>query len=117
MVHVDETTWIKAGIQLSDGEACLGSVLTVGQSDWAKSVYRGPASRLHLRITVLKGVLRLQWSQDGMRWPLLRLCPFQQASSYLVGPMCFSPARHGLKVLFSDFRIGAPMVKALHDLT
>lgn len=117
MVRVDETTWIKAGIELSDGEACLGSVLTVGQSDWATSAYHGPASRLHLRVTVLKGVLRLQWSQDGVRWPLLRLCPFPQASSYLVGPMCCSPERHGLKVRFSDFRIGAPMVKALHDLT
>jgi hypothetical protein len=31
--------------------------------------------------------------------------------------MCCSPERHGLKVRFSDFRIGAPMVKALHDLT
>jgi regulation of enolase protein 1 (concanavalin A-like superfamily) len=65
----------------------------------------------------IKGVLRLQWSQDGVRWPLLRLCLFPQASSYLVGPMCCSPERHGLKVRFSDFRIGAPMVKALHDLT
>jgi uncharacterized protein len=76
MVRVDETAWVKAGIELSDGEPCLGSVLTVGQSDWATSVYHGTASPLYLRITVENGVLRIQWSQDGLRWPLLRLCPF-----------------------------------------
>ena len=83
MVRVDETTWIKAGIELSDGEACLGSVLTVGQSDWATSAYHGPASRLHLRVTVLKGVLRLQWSQDGVRWPLLRSARFRRHRAIL----------------------------------
>ncbi|MDB5661049.1 MAG: Regulation of enolase protein [Cypionkella sp.] len=117
MVRVDETAWVKAGIELSDGEACLGSVLTVGQSDWATSVHHGPASILHLRITVEKGVLRIQWSQDGMRWPLLRLCRFPKASTYLVGPVACSPEREGLKVQFSEFQLGAPNGKALHDLT
>ncbi|PTE22364.1 hypothetical protein C5F48_07740 [Cereibacter changlensis JA139] len=54
---------------------------------------------------------------DGLRWPLLGLCPFPQASSYLVGPMCCSPERDGLKVRFSEFQIGAPVGKVLHDLT
>ncbi len=117
MVRVDETAWIKAGIELSDGEACLGSVLTIGQSDWATSAYRGPASDLHLRVTVEKGVLRVQASQDGLRWPLLRLCPFPVATSYLVGPMCCSPEREGLNVRFSEFQVGAPLGKDLHDLT
>ena len=117
MVRVDETAWVKAGIELSDGEACLGSVLTVGQSDWATAVHTGPSSRLYLRVTVEKGVLRIQWSQDGLRWPLLRLCPFPQAPAYLVGPMACSPEGSGLTVRFSEFQIGAPMGKALHDLT
>jgi regulation of enolase protein 1 (concanavalin A-like superfamily) len=117
MVRVDETAWVKAGIELSDGAPCLGSVLTVGQSDWATSVYHGTASPLYLRITVENGVLRIQWSQDGLRWPLLRLCPFPQASTYLVGPLACSPEGSGLKVRFSNFQIGAPMGKDLHDLT
>lgn len=117
MVRVDETAWVKAGIELSDGEACLGSVLTVGQSDWATSVYAGESSRVFLRVTVEKGVLRIQWSPDGLRWPLLRLCPFPQAPAYLVGPMACSPEGAGLNVRFSEFHIEAPMGKALHDLT
>ncbi len=40
MVRIDEATWIKAGIELADGEALLGSVLTIGQSDWATGPFR-----------------------------------------------------------------------------
>ncbi|SEN78504.1 hypothetical protein SAMN04488003_1364 [Loktanella fryxellensis] len=117
MVRVDASTWIKAGIEMSDGDACLGSVLTVGQSDWATSAYGDPAGDLYLRITVAKGVLRLQSSADGQRWPLLRLCPFPMADTYLVGPMCCTPEWAGLTVRFSDFLVGPPLGKDLHDLS
>jgi regulation of enolase protein 1 (concanavalin A-like superfamily) len=39
MVRINERQWVKAGIELSDGQAMLGSVLTDGQSDWATSPY------------------------------------------------------------------------------
>lgn len=117
MVRVDESNWLKAGIELSDGAACIGSVLTVQQSDWATAPYQGDPSDIYLRVTVVDGVLRLQTSTDGLRWPLLRLCPFPKASSYRVGPMCCTPERKGLDVQFSEFSIGPPFGKDLHDLT
>jgi len=117
MVRVDDERWVKAGIELSDGRAMLSSVLTVGQSDWATAPYEGNASDFWLRATVLGGVLRLQASADGVRWPLLRLAPFPVASSYQVGPMCCTPERAGLEVRFSDFSLTAPLGKALHDLS
>jgi hypothetical protein len=41
MVHLDEENWVKAGVEFSDGEATLSSVLTVGQSDWATGRFGG----------------------------------------------------------------------------
>ena len=117
MVRIDESKWIKAGIELSDGAACIGSVLTVDRSDWSTSVYASDPSDFYLRVTVQAGVLRLQSSADGLRWPLLRLCPFPSAPTYYVGPMLCTPERSGLAVTFSDFEIGPPNGKALHDLT
>ena len=117
MVRVDERQWIKAGIELSDGMACLGSVLTNGQSDWATGPYAGDARDIHLRVTVDKGVLRLQASADGQHWPLVRLCPFPLAETYLVGPMCCTPKRAGLTVRFSEFVVTDPLGKDLHDLS
>ena len=117
MVRIDEKQWIKAGIELSDGAACVGSVLTVDRSDWSTSVYAADPSDFYLRVTVQAGGLRLQSSTDGIRWPLLRLCPFPTAATYLVGPMLCTPERSGLDVTFSNFEIGPPNGKALHDLT
>jgi regulation of enolase protein 1 (concanavalin A-like superfamily) len=117
MVLIDDENWIKAGVEISDGEAMLGSVLTVGCSDWATGAFPGDASDFWLRVTVDNGVLRIQMSIDGGRWPLVRLCPFPPAAHYIVGPMCCTPEREGLSVLFSDFTVEPPSQKALHDLT
>jgi len=117
MVRLDEATWIKAGIELSDGETLMGSVLTVGQSDWATGPFRGDASDFWIRVTVDRGVLRLQASADGQRWPMVRLCPFPESERYVVGPMTCTPERAGLDVLFSDFSVTLPANRALHDLS
>ncbi|WP_312490044.1 DUF1349 domain-containing protein [Sphingomonas sp.] len=117
MVRVDERRWVKAGIELSDGQAMLSSVLTDGRSDWATGPYQGDAGDLWMRATVARGVLRLQVSADGKHWPLVRLAPFPVASSYRVGPMACTPERSGLQVRFSDLTITAPLGKDLHDLS
>jgi regulation of enolase protein 1 (concanavalin A-like superfamily) len=117
MVRVDDENWVKAGVEMSDGETMLSSVVTVGCSDWATSVFRGDASDFWIRTTVNDGVLRIQVSVDGRRWPLVRLCPFPRSARYVVGPMCCTPEREGLSVLFSDFTVEQPNQKDLHDLT
>jgi regulation of enolase protein 1 (concanavalin A-like superfamily) len=117
MILIDEERWVKAGIELSDGAAQLSSVLTLGQSDWATGLFQGDAADFWLRATVDRGVLRLQASTDGVRWPLLRLCPFPAASRYIVGPMCCTPERGGLAVLFSEFSVTPPLRRDLHDLS
>ncbi|MBX8484712.1 DUF1349 domain-containing protein [Pseudomonas cichorii] len=117
MIRVNERQWIKAGIELSDGHPMLGSVLTDGKSDWATGKYSADPTDFWMRATLIDNVLRLQVSSDGAYWPLVRLCPFPASSSYLVGPMACSPKRGGLKVLFSDWQIGPPLGKDLHDLT
>lgn len=116
MVRVDEQRWVKAGIELSDGRAMLSSVLTDERSDWATAPYAHDARDFWMRATVRQGVLRLQVSNDGVTWPLLRLAPFPKAASYRVGPMCCTPERSGLRVRFSDFRLSTPLDRELHDL-
>ena len=116
MVRLDERTWIKAGIEKSDGQCQLSSVLTLDQSDWATGTYGGDASDFWMRATVSGGVIRLQVSADGKRWPLVRLAPFPAAASYLVGPMCCTPERAGLEVEFSGLHVGPASVRDLHDL-
>jgi uncharacterized protein len=117
MVRLDARNWIKAGIENSDGQAHLSSVLTLDRSDWATGTYDGDPSDFWVRASVSDGVIRLQVSADGRRWPLARLAPFPKAVSYLVGPMCCTPERAGLEVVFSAFEVTPPLGKELHDLS
>lgn len=116
MLLLDEARWLKAGVEMSDGAAMLASVLTIGRSDWALGAMLEDPSDFWLRATRRGGVLRLQASADGRRWPLLRLCPFPEGACF-VGPMCCTPERGGLEVLFPHFGVGAPSEKELHDLS
>jgi regulation of enolase protein 1 (concanavalin A-like superfamily) len=45
-VKVDDTTWIKTGVERSDGEDSLGAVVTRGMSDWSLSPVPGWHGRL-----------------------------------------------------------------------
>lgn len=117
MVRLDEAHWIKAGIEWSDDLPRLGSVLTLGRSDWATGPFDGDPADFWLRVTVAAGAIRVQASHDGHRWPLLRLAPFPDRPAYRVGPMCCTPERAGLAVEFSAFTVGPPLQRELHDLS
>lgn len=117
MVRIDEEHWIKCGVEFSDGQLWLSTVLTAGKSDWAVSVAPAMPNGFWLRVTASQGVIRVQYSVDGKLWPLLRLAPFPVAARYLVGPMCCTPERGGLEVAFSQFSAGPAQRKDLHDLS
>jgi regulation of enolase protein 1 (concanavalin A-like superfamily) len=117
MVRADETTWCKAGIEVSDGHRLIGSVLTMGQSDWAVGVLPGEPDTFWLRMTLKDQALRIQYSIDGQRWPLLRLAPFLHHGQIAVGPYCCTPEREGLEVSFSHFTVTSALEKPLHDLS
>lgn len=117
MVRIDERRWLKAGVEFSDEQPMLSTVLTNELSDWAVTPAPPFADGFWLRLTVDQGVIRVQYSSDGRLWPMLRLAPFPAAQRYLVGPMCCSPQRAGLEVQFSDFTLGPALAKDLHDLS
>ncbi|MEG1053367.1 MAG: DUF1349 domain-containing protein [Janthinobacterium sp.] len=117
MVRIDEQNWIKCGVEFSDGQLLLSTVLTLDKSDWAVGIAPAMADGFWLRVTVEQGVIRVQYSIDGKLWPLLRLAPFPEAPRYRVGPMCCTPERGGLEVVFSQFSTGPALQKALHDLS
>lgn len=117
MVRIDETRWMKTGVEFTDGELFLSTVITDGQSDWSVSQPFTELEDFYLRVTVGNGAMRIQASRDGVFWPLLRLAPFPEAEHYQVGPTACTPERSGLIIRFSEFSIGAATTKTLHDLS
>ncbi|PDV86526.1 regulation of enolase 1 [Rhizobium sp. H4] len=117
MVRLDEKRWVKTGVEFTDGEAFLSTVVTDGKSDWSVSQPFRQLEDFHIRVTLANGALRIQASRDGNSWPLLRLAPFPIADGYEVGPMACTPERSGLSVRFLAFSIGPALTTDLHDLS
>lgn len=117
MVRIDEKRWVKTGVEFTDGELFLSTVVTDGKSDWSVSQPFKELEDFYIRVTLANGALRIQASRDGLFWPLLRLAPFPVASHYEVGPTACTPERSGLTIRFSEFEIGPAITKDLHDLT
>ncbi|SHM61333.1 DUF1349 domain-containing protein [Phytopseudomonas punonensis] len=117
MVRIDEKRWVKTGVEFTDGQAFLSTVVTDGKSDWSVSQPFKELEDFYIRVTLFNGAMRIQASRDGSFWPLLRLAPFPVANTYQVGPTACTPERSGLVVRFSEFAINPATSKDLHDLT
>ena len=72
MVRIDERRWLKTGVEFTDGEAFLSTVVTDDRSDWSVSQPFKELEDFHIRVSVDNGAMRIQASRDGSFWPLLR---------------------------------------------
>jgi len=113
-VEVDDSTWIKAGIERSDGEDCLGAVVTRGMSDWSLAPVPGWHGRLvTIRASRSGDALTVRARVDDEPWRLVRVAPLDPDAAVTAGPMCCAPSRAGLTVRFAAWRTG-PADASLH---
>lgn len=115
LVRVDPQTWIKAGIEFTDGLPHLGAVVTRGQSDWSLAPVPEWTDRLvTVRASRAGDALTVRARCDDGPWRMVRLAPLAPEATAWGGPMCCSPTSEALTVRFTGFRIG-PADAALHD--
>lgn len=117
MLRLDETVWLKAGIEYSDNVPNMSVVVTRGKSDWSTVALPSASGPQRLRLTRTGGDVILQFRNDDRRWQLLRVAEFSDARELLIGPMACSPERAGFKARFTEFTIGPAVAQALHDET
>ena len=115
MIFVDDRTWLKAGIEFTDGALHFSVVATrEDQSDWSVMPLAGAAGDpVTVRVTRHGEAIRVQVKGDE-EWRLVRLAFLPMPETVEVGPMCCSPTRGGLEVRFTRFEIGPPISRELH---
>ncbi len=115
MLRIDPTTWIKTGIEFTDGIMHFSVVVTRGVSDW--SVTPLPQMKgddpLKVRITRHDDAVRIQYAIGGSHWQLARLT-FFPAEPASVGVMACSPQREGFEASFRDIQLGPAIDRKLH---
>jgi regulation of enolase protein 1 (concanavalin A-like superfamily) len=120
MLRAGPETWLKAGVELSDGQRYASVVVTNGRSDW--SVAPLPPLPPMAEDTTL--TVRASRQGDGVTvryrlgkeaaWQLLRVAYLPPEAELRAGPMTCSPTRAGLTVRFAPVRFGPPD-EALHE--
>ncbi|RIV35898.1 DUF1349 domain-containing protein [Micromonospora radicis] len=114
LVWVDDRNWVKAGVEVSDGEPQVGAVVTREHSDWSVApVPRWAGREVTVRVSRAGDALTVRARVAGEPWRLVRLAPLTPDATASAGPYCCSPSRGGLTVRFTDWRQG-PADEALH---
>ncbi|SKA35500.1 DUF1349 domain-containing protein [Consotaella salsifontis] len=116
MLRRDDETWVKAGIELTDGAAHFSVVVTRGgRSDWSAVRVPAVAGPQSIRLTRVRDAVLVHFLAAPGQWRFLRLADFSTDGALRVGPMACSPQRAGLKVRFLSFVLTPPAADPLHD--
>jgi regulation of enolase protein 1 (concanavalin A-like superfamily) len=105
-VRVDRKTWLKAGVEFSDGLPQLGAVVTDGRSDWSLApVPEWGGKRVTIRASRSGDAITLRAKADDGEWRLFRLAPLTPHAETHAGPFLASPTHPGLTVTFHSWTI------------
>lgn len=101
MVRASHETWVKAGVEISDGLPQVGAVVTRGVSDWSVAPVPEWAGRVvTVRASRYGDALVVRAHAEGEPWRLVRMAPFDTDEPLEAGPYCCAPSRAGLVVRF-----------------
>jgi uncharacterized protein len=106
MARLDETNWIKCGIEFLDGVQQVSAVVTREFSDWSVGITL-PQDRnaLWLRLKRQGSTIEIQYALDGTNYQLLRLAYLPTSETLAIGPMCASPTGGGFSTVFENFKV------------
>jgi regulation of enolase protein 1 (concanavalin A-like superfamily) len=103
MVRVDETTWLKCGIELVKGVQHVSAVVTREFSDWSVVPLPGKPAGVWIRVTRHEGTFEVRYALGPSGETLLRQAFLTTRPSVSVGIMSASPTGGGFPTRFQGF--------------
>ena len=108
MLRLDDTTWIKCGVEYVDGVQHVSAVVTRDFSDWSVIPLAQNPPTFWLRVTRKKEAVEVHYSLDGTVYHMLRLAYLTEQAAVQVGPMCAAPDGDGFTTVFENFVVREP---------
>lgn len=105
MIRIDETTWIKAGVEYVNERINLSAVVTHQHSDWSMIELAQKPNSVWLEVKRRLDALEIRYSLDNKDFTLMRLAYFPENVPVMVGLTAASPDGDGFDALFEDFTV------------
>lgn len=106
MVWADETTWIKTGIEFTEGGYFASAVVTRDYSDWAVAPLDNFSGSLTLRVKREGSAFEIRYRRaEADPWTLLRIAYLTDAPTLHAGRMLGAPSGEGFRARFTNFSI------------
>jgi uncharacterized protein len=107
MVRLDETTWMKCGVEYVNDVQQASVVVTRDFSDWSVVTLANNPPFLWLRVTRHEGSIEVFYSLDGSVYTMLRTA-YLTPEGVDVGLMCATPEGNGFTAVFEGLSVTAP---------
>lgn len=107
MVRLNETTWLKTGVEFVEGVPLASVVVTRNYSDWSVAPLPPEMRDLHIRLIRQGDAIEVRVAANDGEEMMLRLAYLTDEPVVRVGPMCAAPDGEGFDVTFRGFAVGA----------
>lgn len=104
MVRLDETIWMKCGIEYMVGVQYASAVVTRDYSDWSVVPLSPNPAAIYLLLKRAGGTLEISYSLDGLAFTMIRTTYLTSAASLQVGLMGAAPQGQGFEAVFENFK-------------
>ena len=113
-LRTSASTWIKAGVEISDGVAQVSAVVTREVSDWSVApVPQWLGHTVTVRASRSGDAVTIRARVEDEPFRLVRVAPLDLGAEVEAGLFCCAPTRAGLEVTFTGVELGVPDA-ALH---
>jgi hypothetical protein len=106
-IRVDESHWIKTGVEMFEGRLRFSTVVTAEHSNWVVADLPEVFNTLHLTLARKVDAVHIKYSVDDDDLQFASLLYLAPNAAALVGVMCASPQGDGLTARFSNLVIAA----------
>jgi regulation of enolase protein 1 (concanavalin A-like superfamily) len=106
MLRIDETNWLKCGIEYVNDTQHASAVVTRDFSDWSVVPLPENPPAIWLRVTRHGSTIEVHYSLDGTGYSMIRTAHLPPAETVSVGIMCASPEGNGFTTTFEGLDIG-----------
>lgn len=105
MVRLDESNWMKCGIEIVDGVPHMSAVFTRDYSDWSSFSLGNHTGPLWVKLVRKGAALDIFHSLDGKTYIEDRTGYLTPAPAVDLGLMCAAPEGKGFEVRFDDWNV------------